>query len=63
MTINEIYAAYTTGSNGFIKAVQTHCGFDCSDDEIRRIAEHAENADQFQKIWENEDWWTDANNG
>ena len=62
MTLNEIYNEYTAGSNGFCKAVQTHCGLDVSNDEIERIASKAASAEQFMNIWENEDWWTDANN-
>ena len=35
--------------------------FDISDDEAERIAEKAETETDFVAIWENEDWWTDAN--
>jgi hypothetical protein len=61
-TIQTIYADFRPGSQGFVKAVATNCGFDISDREIRRISTRAETADQFQAIWENEDWWTDKNN-
>lgn len=36
--------------------------FDISDDEAERIAEAVETEAEFIKVWENEDWWTDANN-
>lgn len=62
MTLEQIYAEFTDGSQGFVQAVQSHCGFDRSDAEIARIAERAKTAGEFQKIWENEDWWTDENN-
>jgi hypothetical protein len=49
MTINEIYATYTVGSQGFCKAVETHCGYSVSI--------------SFQSVWENnDDSWTDAKN-
>lgn len=62
MTINEIYETYTVASQGFCVAVETHCGYQISRNEIARIASKAATADEFQNIWENEDWWTDANN-
>jgi hypothetical protein len=62
MTITEIFAQFRKGSQGFVQAVQDYCGYDCSHEEIARIAERANNADEFQTIWENEDWWADANN-
>lgn len=62
MTLDTIYRELTPGSWGFVKAVAAHCGFDISDDEIRRIAMRAESANQFMSIWDKEDWWTDANN-
>ena len=62
MTIEEIYAAFTAGSHGFIQAVQSHCGFCASDTEVERIAAKAKDAAEFQSIWENDDSWTDANN-
>ena len=36
--------------------------FDISDEEAARIAATVENEAEFTRIWENEDWWTDANN-
>lgn len=62
MTLSDIYATYTAGSQGFVAAVQTHCGFCASNDEVRRIADRASDADEFQRIWENDDSWTDAKN-
>ena len=63
MTLTQIYNEFTPASAGFTIAVETHCGFCISRDEIERIAEQAETADEFESIWENEDWWTRANNG
>lgn len=60
--LETIFADFRPGSQGFVQAVATNCGFEISDDEIRRISTRAETADQFQTIWENEDWWTDKNN-
>ena len=57
MTLTEIYDEYTPASEGFIIAVETHCGFFIDRDQIERIAERAKNASEFQNIWENEDWW------
>jgi hypothetical protein len=62
MTLEEIYSAFTAGSPGFVQAVQTHCGFCASDEEIERIGDAADDADEFQRIWTNKNWWTDENN-
>lgn len=62
MTLAQIYASFTPGSTGFVQAVSSHCGFGTSSEETRRIAEKAETAEEFERIWQNEDWWTDANN-
>jgi hypothetical protein len=62
MTLSEIYDSYTAGSVSFVQAVQSHCGFCASNEEIERIADLASDADEFQRIWENDDSWTDANN-
>lgn len=62
MTLNDIYNEFNAGSQGFATAVQSYCGFDCSDSEIERLAAMSANADEFQKNWENDDSWTDANN-
>jgi hypothetical protein len=62
MTLKEIYQQFTPGSLGFAKAVETHCGFNTTIDETKRIAERAKTAEEFEAIWQNEDWWTDANN-
>lgn len=63
MTINEIYATYTTGSQGFCKAIEAHCGYNLSITEIKRIADKSPTAEEFQATWENDDSWTDENNG
>lgn len=62
MTLAEIYNSFTPGSQGFVIAVETHCGFDISPTEIERIGDASKTAEAFQAAWENEDWWTDANN-
>lgn len=59
MTLTEIYAEFTPGSTGFAQAVWSHCGFAISLDEIKRIGAAAQSAEEFQRIWENEDWWVD----
>jgi len=51
MTLQDIFDTFTAGSRGFIAAVQTHCGFDISDEEIKRIAEIAKDAAEFERIW------------
>ena len=61
MTIQEIYAKFMPGSQGFVKAVETHCGYCASATEIERIAAKASDAAEFQTIWENDDSWTDEN--
>ena len=62
MTLSEIYTQYTAGSTGFVIAVESHCGFNTSREETARIAERAQTAEEFETIWQNEDWWTDENN-
>lgn len=62
MTFDQIAAEFTWNCQAFINAVQTHCGFDISDEEIDRIASTATTPVEFDKIWANEDWWTDENN-
>ncbi len=61
MTLAEIFAAYTAGSPGFVKAVSSHCGFDLSADECARIARAAwaanrDNAEsaaaEFERMWQ-----------
>ena len=65
MTITQIAEKYTWGSQGFIKELDTWHGngFDIMPSEIERICEKSTNEAEFIYIWENEDWWTDANNG
>ncbi len=36
--------------------------FDITNEEFNRIAETAKTDAEFMAIWENTDWWTDANN-
>lgn len=55
-----IYAYYTVGSSGFVRAVQDYGGYDVTDIEIAAIASKARTAAEFQRIWENETWWYDA---
>lgn len=60
MTLADIYDVFTPGSQGFAIAVETHCGFGISREEIKRIANKAATAEQFEAIWSNEDWWSDS---
>lgn len=62
MTLAQIYNDYTVGSAGFCAAVETHCGYNISREEIGRIAAQAKTDEEFQNIWENDDSWTDAAN-
>ena len=62
MTLEQIYAEFDAGSKPFVAAVESHCGFCCSDTEIERIVAKSTNAAEFQRIWENDDSWTDSNN-
>ena len=57
----DIYEQFVTGSQGFCIAVETRCGFDISRTEIEAIASKAGTAADFQRIWGNEDWWSDEN--
>ena len=52
MTLNEIYATYTIGSEGFVRAVEDNCGFEISREEIERLAAISPTAEDFQKNWE-----------
>ena len=61
MTLIEIYNKYTVGSQGFCTAVYDNLGFSISRDEIKRIAEKTQTAEQFQAVWYGEDWWKDEN--
>ena len=36
--------------------------FNISETEAARIAATVENEDEFVAVWENTDWWLDANN-
>lgn len=58
-TLIDIYATYTPGSDGFCAVVESHCGFNASREEIARIAKAASTPEEFQRLWENEDWWSD----
>lgn len=61
MTLDEIFSTYTKGSPGFVKAVETYCGFLISSTEIERIANKASDAAEFQRVFEDDDTWTDDN--
>lgn len=61
MTLNDIYNEFTIGSLGFVLAIETHAGVDCSREEIERIAGKAPTADEFMRIWSDEAWWRDEN--
>lgn len=62
MKLNEIYNEFSVGSEGFVRAVETHCGFCISREEIERIALIAPTAEDFQNVFDNVTSWTDANN-
>lgn len=62
MTLEQIFADFTKGSQGFVKAVEMHCGFNASATEIARIADKSTDAQSFQAIWEGQDDWTDEAN-
>jgi hypothetical protein len=57
MTLEQIYREFTPGSKDFVSAVQEHCGFGASDEQIERIATKSMSAAEFLWIWENETWW------
>jgi hypothetical protein len=59
MTLDEIYEKYTQGSDGFIKAVLRHCGYDISYSEMERLSSKCPNSREFEYAWKNETWWTD----
>ena len=60
--LNQIANEYQWGSQGFVVAVETHCGFSISRDEIQRIADRTATPGEFQSAWKNDDDWTDENN-
>lgn len=55
----EAYETFTAGSTGFAIFVETHCGFDASRAEIKRVGERARDAAEFLTIMQNETWWFD----
>ena len=61
MKLKDIYDEYQVGSQGFCIAVETHCGYEISRPEIERIAVQAPTPDDFQRTWEDKDWWVDEN--
>lgn len=60
--LKSLYKKYSRGSSGFIKNFDWVGAFDISDNEAERIANKAKTASQFEKIWQNEDWWKDGMN-
>ena len=60
MRIFEIYETYAPGSDEFVAAVQQHCAYDISDDEIRRLATRAMSGEAFDYHWSAESWWRDG---
>lgn len=61
MTLNEMTAALNEAKEG--RFGNDYAGFfDISNDEAERIAAKSNSADEFEAIWENEDWWTDEAN-
>ncbi len=60
MTLAEIYETYQIGSSGFVRAVEQLYAYNITRTEIERIAAKAPTAEEFQRIWENDDDWLDA---
>lgn len=65
MTLTEIATAINARSTadegaGFINDFAGTYGI--SREEAERIAARSSSLDEFEAIWENGDWWTDANN-
>lgn len=59
MDIHAVYEVYDIGSNGFVAAIVTYCGYGISPAEIERIAEEAETGAEFEEILRHEYWWMD----
>lgn len=51
--LTEAYEEFTAGSQGFVKFVETHCGYDSSAEVIEAIADVAKTAEEFDRIWHN----------
>lgn len=47
--IEKIYDEFTPGSKGFVRAVSDRCGYEISDDEIRRIGLKSKTAAAFEQ--------------
>ena len=60
MTLTEIYAEFNPGGPGFVDAVKTHCGFEVSDTEAKRLGQVCDTANSFEFTWRNDDWWLDG---
>lgn len=61
MTLSEMTTALNEARQGQFGS--DYAGFfDISTSEAERIAERASSADEFEAIWETEDWWTDEAN-
>lgn len=60
MNIYDIYREHRIGSQGFVNAIQTHCGLEASPTEIERIAQVAPTPERFMEVWEEDDDWNDA---
>ena len=57
--LNQIADEYRWGSNAFVIAIETHCGYNMSRTEIERIADRTSTPDEFQAMWENDVDWLD----
>ena len=60
--LHQIADEFTWGSEGFIRAISTHCGLDASHTEIERIASRTSSPEEFMAVWECENDWTDKTN-
>lgn len=57
--LTDIYEHYKKGSTGMVQAIETHCGFCISQDEIKRISQECVTAELFIDTWQDENWWSD----
>lgn len=53
------YMTFRKGSQGFCKYIADRANINVTDEEVRRIADRAVDADEFMEIWENDTTWTD----
>lgn len=65
MTLNQIFAERSRTGSQIVIDIETHCGFEASRSELRRLVNavaHLDDTDapgEFQRLWENDSFWTD----